>query len=173
MSDNLRTVDEHSSAKEPGDLVFSNGTVEGTQTGAPFTDVPPSGGLVVINGTAILRMRDGKIVERWAGPHGQEGLGPIPRRSARVAGPCVRSTTKEIAVIGTGCIGGVFGYALSRCGSRHPHHDQVADGPDAAVMSIPDVLDGADAVILAVPGPAVAGLVAEYRWRHAFRLTED
>jgi predicted SnoaL-like aldol condensation-catalyzing enzyme len=32
---------------------------------------------VVINGTAILRMRDGKIVEHWGGPHCQEGLGLI------------------------------------------------------------------------------------------------
>ena len=32
---------------------------------------------VVINGTAILRMRDGKVVEHWGGPHCQQGLGLI------------------------------------------------------------------------------------------------
>jgi predicted SnoaL-like aldol condensation-catalyzing enzyme len=32
---------------------------------------------VHINGTAILRMRDGKIVEHWGGPHCQKGLGLI------------------------------------------------------------------------------------------------
>ena len=61
---------------EQGDLV-SNWTVEGTHTGAPFYGVPASGEPVAINGTAILRMRDGKIVEHWGGPHCQEGLGLI------------------------------------------------------------------------------------------------
>ena len=62
---------------EQDDLIVSNWTVEGTHTGAPFYDVPASGERVVINGTAILRMRDGKIVEHWGGPHCQEGLGYI------------------------------------------------------------------------------------------------
>jgi predicted ester cyclase len=62
---------------ESGDLVVSNWTVQGTHTGAPFYDVPPSGEPVTINGTAILRIRDGLIVEHWGGPHCQEGLGLI------------------------------------------------------------------------------------------------
>jgi predicted ester cyclase len=62
---------------EKDDLVVSNWTVEGTHSGAHFYDVPPSGEHVSINGTAILRMRDGKIVEHWGGPHCQEGLGLI------------------------------------------------------------------------------------------------
>ena len=62
---------------ESDDLVVSNWTVRGTHTGAPFYDVAPSGEPVVINGTAILRMRDGRIVEHWGGPHCQEGLGLI------------------------------------------------------------------------------------------------
>ena len=62
---------------EQGDLVVSNWTVGGTDTGGPFYDVPPSGERVVINGTAILRMRGGKILEHWGGPHRQEGLGLI------------------------------------------------------------------------------------------------
>jgi hypothetical protein len=37
--------------------------------------VSPSGDPVVINGTAILRIRDGKVVEHWGGPHCQDGLG--------------------------------------------------------------------------------------------------
>ena len=40
-------------------------------------DVELSGEPVEINGTAILRMRDGKIVEHWGGPHCQGGLGLI------------------------------------------------------------------------------------------------
>jgi predicted ester cyclase len=62
---------------ESGDLIVSNWTVKGTHSGTAFFDVPPSGEPVEINGTAIIRMRDGKIVEHWGGPHCQEGLGLI------------------------------------------------------------------------------------------------
>ena len=62
---------------EQDDLIVSNWTVRGTHTGAPFFDVAPSGEPVEINGTAILCMRDGKIVEHWGGPHCQKGLGLI------------------------------------------------------------------------------------------------
>lgn len=62
---------------ESDDLVVSNWTVQGTHTGEPFYDVPPSGEPVTINGTAILRLRDGLIVEHWGGPHCQEGRGLI------------------------------------------------------------------------------------------------
>jgi predicted ester cyclase len=62
---------------ERDDLVASNWTVTGTHTGTPFYDVAPSGEPVEINGTAILRIRDGRIVEHWGGPHCQQGLGLI------------------------------------------------------------------------------------------------
>ena len=62
---------------EHDDLVVSNWSVKGTHTGASFYDVEPSGQPVEINGTAILRLRDGKIVEHWGGPHCQKGLGLI------------------------------------------------------------------------------------------------
>ena len=62
---------------EQDELVVSNWTVKGTHTGAAFYDVPPSGEPVEINGTAILRIRDGHIVEHWGGPHCQNGLGLI------------------------------------------------------------------------------------------------
>jgi len=60
---------------ESGDLVVSNWTVRGTHTGTAFYGVEPDGEPVVINGTAILRVRDGKIVEHWGGPHCQDGVG--------------------------------------------------------------------------------------------------
>ena len=60
---------------EQDDLVVSNWTVTGTHTGTAFYDTPPSGEPVEINGTAVLRIRDGKIVEHWGGPHCQQGLG--------------------------------------------------------------------------------------------------
>ena len=62
---------------ESDDLVVSNWTVKGTHTGTPFYDVPASGEPVNINGTAILRIRDGQIVEHWGGPHCQKGYGLI------------------------------------------------------------------------------------------------
>jgi predicted ester cyclase len=62
---------------ESGDLIVSNWTVKGTHTGTAFYDLPASGEPVNINGTAILRVRDGKIVEHWGGPHCQQGLGLI------------------------------------------------------------------------------------------------
>jgi len=64
---------------ESGDLVVSHWTLTGTHTGTAFYDVEPSGQPVVINGTAIMRMRDGRIVEHWGGPHCQFGLGLVPR----------------------------------------------------------------------------------------------
>ena len=60
---------------ESGDLVVSNWTLTGTHAGTSFYDVPPSGEPVEINGTAVLRIRDGKIVEHWGGPHCQLGIG--------------------------------------------------------------------------------------------------
>ncbi|MGH9920045.1 MAG: ester cyclase, partial [Nitrososphaerales archaeon] len=62
---------------ESADLVVSNWTVRGTHAGTAFFDVPPSGDPVVINGTAILRIRDGQIVEHWGGPHCQRARGYI------------------------------------------------------------------------------------------------
>ncbi len=60
---------------EADDLIVSNWTVRGTHTGTAFYDVAASGNAVEINGTAILRVRDGKIVEHWGGPHCQDGVG--------------------------------------------------------------------------------------------------
>jgi predicted ester cyclase len=60
---------------ESDDLVVSNWTVRGTHTGSSFYGVAPSGKPVEINGTAILRIRDGRIVEHWGGPHCQDGVG--------------------------------------------------------------------------------------------------
>lgn len=60
---------------EMGDLVVSHWTLTGTHTGAAYYDVPPSGEPVTINGTAILRMHDGQVVEHWGGPHCMHGIG--------------------------------------------------------------------------------------------------
>jgi len=66
---------------ESGDLVVSNWTLTGTHTGGAYYDMPPSGEPVVINGTAILRLRDGKVVEHWGGPHCMYGIGLSPARA--------------------------------------------------------------------------------------------
>jgi len=60
---------------ESGDLVVSNWTLTGMHNGAPYYGIPPSGKRITINGTAILRMRDGKVVEHWGGPHCMNGIG--------------------------------------------------------------------------------------------------
>lgn len=73
---------------ESGDHIVSNWRLTGTHTGEPFYDVPPSGEPVVIDGTAILRMQDGKVVEHWGGPHCAYGIGLSPARTAHV--PAVR-----------------------------------------------------------------------------------
>jgi len=72
---------------ESGDLVVSNWTLTGTHTGGAFYDVAASGRPVVINGTAILRLRDGKVVEHWGGPHCMYGIGLSPARTPH--GPSV------------------------------------------------------------------------------------
>jgi predicted ester cyclase len=76
---------------ESGDLIVSNWTLTGTHTGEPFYDVSPSGEAVVINGTAILRMRDGRVVEHWGGPHCAYGIGLSPARTAHAATEAIRA----------------------------------------------------------------------------------
>lgn len=82
---------------ESGDLVVSNWTLTGTHTGGAFYDIPPSGEPVVINGTAILRLREGKVVEHWGGPHCMYGIGLSPARTPH--GPSGgRSRLDEVGV---------------------------------------------------------------------------
>ena len=56
-------------------VVVSNWTVEGTHTGEPLFGASPTGARRQINGTAILRFENGKIVEHWGGPHCPHGVG--------------------------------------------------------------------------------------------------
>ncbi len=85
----------------------------------------------------------------------------------------------EIAVIGTGFIGGILGRALAGAGhrvtfgSRHPDDEAVADGTPATVTSVADALAQAEVVVLALPGAAVAGLTAEHGDALAAKLVID
>lgn len=60
-----------------GNTIICHYSVVGTHTGGSFFGTPPSGKQVEINGTAIMRMEDGKIVEHWGGPHCQFGIGLV------------------------------------------------------------------------------------------------
>ena len=85
----------------------------------------------------------------------------------------------EIAVIGTGFIGGILGRALAGSGhavtfgARHPDDQQVAADTTATVATIPDALATAEVVILAVPGGAVADLSAQHGDLLAGKLVID
>lgn len=68
----------------------------------------------------------------------------------------------DVAVIGTGFIGGTLGRSLARSGhevsfgSRRPDDDDVAQDTGAAVRSVLDALRSAEVVVLALPSSAVA-----------------
>jgi len=85
----------------------------------------------------------------------------------------------QIAVIGTGFIGGILGRALARSGhvvtfgSRHPDADDVAGDTAATVASFGDALASPDAVVLAIPGAGVTQFTAEHGDRLAGRLVID
>src|SRR5579864_2708349 len=72
----------------------------------------------------------------------------------------------DVAVIGTGFIGGTLGRALAGAGhrvtfgSRHPDDDPVVADSSATVSSIASALADADVVILALPGAAVGEFAA-------------
>jgi len=59
---------------DDGDTVISHYSMKGTHLGS-FFGAPPTGKKVEINGTAILRFENGKIVEHWGGPHCMYGIG--------------------------------------------------------------------------------------------------
>lgn len=65
-----------------GDTIICHYSMTGTHSGGSFFGAPPTGKKIEINGTAILRFRDGKIVEHWGGPHCMYGIGllnvPVP-----------------------------------------------------------------------------------------------
>jgi predicted ester cyclase len=58
-----------------GDTIICHYSMTGTHSGGSFFGAPPTGKKVEINGTAILRFKDGKIVEHWGGPHCMYGIG--------------------------------------------------------------------------------------------------
>jgi 8-hydroxy-5-deazaflavin:NADPH oxidoreductase len=96
-----------------------------------------------------------------------------------IGGRPQEGTNMEIAVIGTGFIGGILGRALASggdnvtFGSRHPDNKDVAGSTPATVTSVGEALARADIVILALPGPAVPELAAEHDHALAGKLVID
>jgi 8-hydroxy-5-deazaflavin:NADPH oxidoreductase len=74
----------------------------------------------------------------------------------------------QLAVIGSGFIGGILGRALAGAGhdvtfgSRHRKDADVAGGTSATVVSVGDALAHAEVVILALLGSAVAEFAAQH-----------
>ena len=82
----------------------------------------------------------------------------------------------QIALIGTGKIGGTLGEKWRRAGhtvvygSRSPG----ADGPGGApVVTIDQAIAGADVVVFAIPGAAVSAVVAEHGAALASKVVVD
>ena len=75
----------------------------------------------------------------------------------------------NVAVIGTGFIGGTLGRALANAGhevtfgSRHPDNDDVVGVSSATVTSTQAALEAANVIILAVPGTAVSEFPDRHR----------
>lgn len=86
---------------------------------------------------------------------------------------------RNVAVIGTGRIGGTLGRAFARAGhrvtfgTRGPADGTAAGDSGATEATIADALATADVVVITVPGPAVAGLVAEHAGALAGKLIID
>jgi predicted ester cyclase len=72
---------------DEGTTVITHYSMTGTHTGAPFFGKPADGKAVEINGTAIMRLENGQIVEHWGGPHCMYGIGLVD-----VANPPTRPT---------------------------------------------------------------------------------
>ena len=60
----LQVTIEDSITKD--DKLVVRWTDTGTHTGAPLLGVPATGKQIILTGIEILRIHDGKIVERWA-----------------------------------------------------------------------------------------------------------
>jgi 8-hydroxy-5-deazaflavin:NADPH oxidoreductase len=85
----------------------------------------------------------------------------------------------DVAVVGTGFVGGTLGRALARAGrrvlfgSRHPAEDGVAEDTGAGVTTLAGALASADVVILAIPASAVGDLAGRFGDALAGKLVVD
>src|SRR5262245_52902199 len=87
--------------------------------------------------------------------------------------------TRNVAVIGTGRIGGTLGRAFARAGhqvtfgTRGPAGGTAAGDSGATEATVADALMVTDIVVLTLPGPAVSGLVAEHAGALSGKLIID
>lgn len=84
----------------------------------------------------------------------------------------------QIAVIGTGFIGGILGRALAESGHEVAFGSrgddlEVASGTSASVVPVGDAIASSEVVVLALPGSAVAELAAEHGDALAGKLVID
>jgi 8-hydroxy-5-deazaflavin:NADPH oxidoreductase len=87
--------------------------------------------------------------------------------------------TMDVAVIGTGNIGGTLGRSFAcaghrvHFGSRRPGDDAAPGDTDAEVTGVREALEHADVVVLAVPTQAVEAFVEEHAGALAGKLVVD
>jgi 8-hydroxy-5-deazaflavin:NADPH oxidoreductase len=82
----------------------------------------------------------------------------------------------QIAVIGTGKIGGTLGEKWLRAGHevRYGSRNPRADGPGGeAVVTVGEAIEGADVVVFAVPAAAVEAVAAEHGAALAGKVAVD
>jgi predicted dinucleotide-binding enzyme len=90
-----------------------------------------------------------------------------------------KETTVNVAVIGTGFIGGTLGRAFARAGhrtvfgSRTPASDTAAQDSGATTASVAGAIAQADIVVLAVPANAVEELLVSHGEALAGKLVVD
>ena len=80
-------------AVDAEDIIVVNWSMTGTHDKGTYFGAAPTGNKVELNGTAILRLKDGKFVEHWGGPHCMHAIGLL----AGIAAP-TKLTAEQLNV---------------------------------------------------------------------------
>ena len=92
------------------------------------------------------------------------------------AGACSLGAGMQIAVIGTGRIGGTLGEKWRRAGHevRYGSRNPRGDGPGGeVVVAVGEAIEGADVVVFAIPAAAVEAVAAQHGAALAGKIVVD